>query len=105
MVAFRSFVYVHFARLDGFIETADVASAKECIREMYPNAVFSSRQFVGDADVIVAWADPERRMRHLMGEDTGKAEPDAYVICQVCPFELMPPAEVLGCSEETRARV
>jgi hypothetical protein len=105
MVAFRPQVYVHFARLDGFIEATDVASAKECIREMYPEAVFSSRQFVGDADVIVAWADPERRMRHLTGEETGNAEPDAYVICQVCPFDLMPPGKFVNHAQETWARV
>ena len=86
MVAFRSFVYVHFSRLDGFVETRDVASAKECIRKMYPEAVFSSWQSVGDAEVIVAWADPERKIQHLLGEESGKTEPDAYVICQAWPL-------------------
>jgi hypothetical protein len=82
MIATRRHVYVHFPKLDLLLEAADVAAAEQRVKAIFPAAAFSDWQNVGEADVMVAWANIGRQFRHLLGEETGMAEPDAFVLCQ-----------------------
>ena len=82
MIANSRQVYVHFPKLDLFLEAADVAAAEQRVKSIYPTASFSEWQSVDEAEVMVAWADLGGQFRHLMGEDSGVAEPDAFVVCQ-----------------------
>lgn len=86
----KKHVYVHFPKLDIFLEEPSVAAAAERIRQEYPAAAFSDWQRIGEAEIQVAWADVGRQFRHLMGEDSRLAEPDAFVLCQDKPLREIP---------------
>jgi hypothetical protein len=75
-------IYVHFPKLDVFLEATDVAAAQQRVKSTFPAAAFSDWQRVGEASVMVAWADLGRKFRHLLGEESPLSEPDAFVVCQ-----------------------
>ena len=74
-------IYVHFPKLDVFLEASDLAAAQQRVKSMFPTAAFSDWQRVGEAAVMVAWADLGRKFRHLLGEESQLSEPDAFVVC------------------------
>ena len=86
MTSHRKHIYVHFPKLDVFYEEMDISMAERRIKGEFPRAAFSDWQQIGEADILVAWADMGRKFRHLLGEESTLAKPDAFVLCQDVPI-------------------